>query len=114
METQSEIATGKLSGFAEFKNEFRDKDLTIVSKWLSENVLNSEIYFENRFAPGTKFGLLGSFDPKGGKLNGGVQAEYKNEFLFAKIDAGCQDGNPSVIPSLVLKYFSNHFFLVLQ
>ncbi|KAI2801717.1 Voltage-dependent anion-selective channel protein 2 [Blomia tropicalis] len=86
IEGTSEVESGKANGFAEFKNNFTENDMSIATKWVSDNSIETEIALANRLHRGTKFALITKFDPKGGKFGGACQVEYKNDFVFSNLN----------------------------
>ncbi|KAH9405518.1 Voltage-dependent anion-selective channel protein 2 [Tyrophagus putrescentiae] len=93
IEAFNEIESGKVMGSGEFKNAFPGTNMNMSSKVVTIN---------DKLFPGSRLGLLGKFDPKGGNMAGGVQAEYKNEFMLGVVEASLTgDGKPMLSPSFV-------------
>ncbi|KAJ6222256.1 hypothetical protein RDWZM_000801 [Blomia tropicalis] len=78
--------------------------MSIATKWVSDNSIETEIALANRLHRGTKFALITKFDPKGGKFGGACQVEYKNDFVFSNIEFGVDGNNqPKLNPSFVFR-----------
>lgn len=102
VEGTHEMEGSKMVGFVEFKNEFNN-DMSVTSKLMSDNTVNTELYLNNRFSPGTKIGVLSTFDPKSGRLGYGFQAEFRNNMMYNKVDMLFREGRTFFVPSIVLK-----------
>ena len=98
----NEIESGKVMGTVEFKNTLPGTGMDLSSKWFSDNTIATEINMAGKFYPGSRIGLLSKLDPKGGNIAGGVQVEYKNEFMLGMVEASLTgDGKPMLSPSFV-------------
>jgi hypothetical protein len=80
------IATSKLFGSADVKYKIPDLGLTLLERWNTDNLLNTEITFEDRFARGLKFGLDASVAPNVGKRSAKIKSEYRQESFAVNSD----------------------------
>lgn len=103
IEAASSIEEGKVQGVGEFRNTFPGTDMKMSSKWYSDNSIQTEVNMGTRLIPGANVNLLGKFDPKAGNMAGGVQVEFKNEFMYGMVEAQVAgDGKPHITPSFVV------------
>ena len=99
----NDLASGQTVGVGEFKNSIPGSNMTMSSKWTSDNIIQTEMTMDNKYLPGSTVSLVSKFDPKGGNVAGGVNIEYKNEYLQSNVELSLTgDGKPQVSPSLVV------------
>jgi hypothetical protein len=84
--TTSNNDTGRVNSALETKYLLKDYGLTLREKWNTDNILTSEVIFEDKLLQGLKLSGNCSFAPQSGKKTGTVKAAFKTDSLHVNTD----------------------------
>jgi len=97
-------ATGGFAGSLDVKYKFSQFGATLVEKWNTENVLGTELTFQDQLVKGSKLVFDTSFAPNVGKRSGKIKAEFEHECSHTNVDVLLDAGGPIVTGSSVFGY----------
>jgi len=92
----------KSLGTLEAKYKAPAYGLTFVEKWNTDNILKSELSFEDNILKGLKVGLDTTYSPVSGKKSGVLKSTYKHDKLYANLDVDLDVAGPVLHKSLVI------------
>jgi len=92
----------KSLGTLEAKYTRPQQGLTFVEKWNTDNILKSELTFEDNVLQGLKLGLDTSYSPATGKKSGVLKTTYKHEKLLLNSDVDLDLAGPVVHNALTV------------
>jgi len=95
-------ATGLFSGSIDVKYKFAKYGATLVEKWNTENVLVTELTFQDQLVKGSKVVFDTSFAPNVGKRTGKIKAEYEHDYTRTNVDVLLDAAGPIVTASSVV------------
>lgn len=84
--TTSNNDTGRVNSALETKYLLKDYGLTLREKWNTDNILTSEVIFEDKLLQGLKLSGNCSFAPQSGKKTGTVKAAFKTDSIHVNTD----------------------------
>ncbi|XP_059400489.1 voltage-dependent anion-selective channel protein 2-like isoform X2 [Carassius carassius] len=94
--------TGKAGGSLETKYKMKDLGLSLNQKWITENMLSTEVSVEDQLVQGLKVALDTSFVSNTSKKSGKLKTGYKREFVNVSCDIDFE--GPVVHSAAVLGY----------
>lgn len=92
----------KSLGTLEAKYKHAEQGLTLVEKWNTDNILKTEITFENNLIKGLKLALDTSYAPATGKKSGVLKSTYTHDKLVLNTDVDLDLAGPVVHNALTL------------
>lgn len=92
----------KSFGTLEAKYKAAAYGLNFTEKWNTDNILKSELSFEDNLVKGLKLGVDTTFSPATGKKTGIIKGTYKHDKVFANFDIDLDPSGPVVHDSFVI------------
>jgi voltage-dependent anion channel protein 2 len=96
--------TGRVNSALETKYLVKDYGLTLREKWNTDNILTSEVTFEDKLLKGFKLSGNLSFAPQSGKKTGAVKAAFKTDALHINSDVDLDYAGAILHGAAVLGY----------
>lgn len=94
----------KSLGTLEAKIKCPQRGLTYVEKWNTDNILKSELTFEDKLAKGLKLAIETTYSPSTGKKSGLLKSTYSNDKWNVNTDVDL--GNAMVHNATTLSYLN--------
>jgi voltage-dependent anion channel protein 2 len=92
----------KSLGTLEAKYGCKTHGMTFVEKWNTDNILKSELTFEDNLVKGLKLALDTSYAPASGKKSGVLKTAYKHEKFLLNTDIDLDLSSPVLHNSLTI------------